>query len=170
MQVPVMTIPPALLRNGSKGSLDWSLTIRVYSEPPAMRTVRKLVNSAARMVGASDQEAYDFEVAVGEAVTNAYLHAYNGKTEGEIEVDLGYDGKAFIVSVHDGGKPVTGSITVPRNPPPRGQGRGLYLIGQLMDEVEIVQPDRNGRGVAVRMSKNLRQNHHTPSRSPLVPK
>jgi len=165
-----MNIPNPLLRNGPTSEMAWTLTIRVYSEPTAMRTVRKLVNSAARMVGGSEQEAYDLEVAVGEAVTNAYLHAYEGKPEGKIDVDLGYDGKAFLVSVHDGGKPVTAAITVPQSPPERGHGRGLYLIGQLMDEVQIVQPDRDGRGVAVRMSKQIRRNHHTPSRSPLSPK
>lgn len=135
-----------------------------------MRTVRKLVNSAARLAGASESDAYDLEVAVGEAVTNAYLHAYGGKTEGKIDVDLGYDGKDFLVSVHDGGKPVTDRITIPKNPPEHGHGRGLFLIGQLMDEVNIVQPDREGRGVAVRMSKKIRRNHHRPSRSPLTPK
>jgi len=163
-----MTIPSALQHNGPTGTMAWTLTIRVYSEPTAMRTVRKLVNSAARMAGASEQDAYDLEVAVGEAVTNAYLHAYEGKIEGEIDVDLGYNGKDFLVSVHDGGKPVTDRITVPQSPPERGHGRGLYLIGQLMDEVHIVQPDRNGRGVAVQMSKKIRRNHHTPSRSPFT--
>jgi len=150
--------------------MAWTLTIRVYSEPTAMRTVRKLVNSAARFAGASEADAYDLEVAVGEAVTNAYVHAYGGKTEGQIDVDLGYNGKDFLVSVHDGGKPVTDRITIPKNPPERGHGRGLFLIGQLMDDVNIVQPDREGRGVAVRMSKKIPRNHHTPSRSPLTPK
>jgi len=164
-----MTIPNSLLHNGPTGTMTWTLTIRVYSEPTAMRAVRKLVNSAAQMVGASEHDGYDLEVAVGEAVTNAYLHAYGGKTQGEIDVDLGYNGKDFLASVHDGGKPVTDQITVPQNPPERGHGCGLYLIGQLMDEVQIVQPDRGGRGVAVQMSKKIRRNHHTPTRSPLTP-
>ncbi|HET6781074.1 MAG TPA: ATP-binding protein [bacterium] len=143
------------MHNGPTGTMAWTLTIRVYSEPTAMRTVRKLVNSAARLAGASEADAYDLEVAVGEAVTNAYLHAYGGKTEGQIDVDLGFNGKDFLVSVHDGGKPVTDRITIPETPPESGHGRGLFLIGQLMDEVTIVQPDRGGQGVAVRMSKNL---------------
>lgn len=158
-----------LMRKGASGTMAWTLTIRVYSHPEALRTVRKLVNAAARSLRATEQDAYDLEVAVGEAVTNAYVHAYGGRTKGKIEIDLGFDGTSFLVSVHDSGKPVTGQITVPERLPERGKGgRGLYLIGQLMDTVKIVHPDRRGRGTAVTMTKRLRRNSRAPSRSPLT--
>lgn len=150
-----MASPDPLLRNGSTGAMVWTLTIRVYSQPEAMRTLRKLVNSAARSVGASEADAFDLEVAVGESVTNAYVHAYGEKTRGRIDVDLGYDGEDFHMSIHNSGRPVTGKITVPTDLPGGKSGRGLYLIGKLMDQVEIVHPFKHGRGTAVRMVKHL---------------
>lgn len=141
----------------ANGTMAWTITIRLYSHPEALRTLRKLVDAAAQSVGASEADAFDLEVAVGEAVTNAYVHAYGGRRKGKVEVDIGFDGTNFLVAVHDSGKPVTDKITIPaRLPEPGRGGRGLYLIGKLMDGVEIIHPDRRGRGTAVKMVKRLR--------------
>jgi anti-sigma regulatory factor (Ser/Thr protein kinase) len=34
-------------------------------------------------------------------------------------------------------------------------GRGLYIMSKLMDTVEVIHPDRRGRGTAIRMTKRL---------------
>jgi anti-sigma regulatory factor (Ser/Thr protein kinase) len=39
--------------------------------------------------------------------------------------------------------------------PPESQGWGLYLLGQIMDEVEITRSTLDDRGTAIRMSKRL---------------
>lgn len=136
--------------------MAWVISLHLQSGPDAIRTVRKLASAAARSVGASETDAYDVEVAVSEAVSNAHLHAYGGSQEGPIEVDMEFDGTNLTIIVHNSGKPVTDRMTVPRSLPQTDSGgRGLYLIGQLMDEVVVTHPDRDGRGTAVKMVKHI---------------
>ncbi|HXF83398.1 MAG TPA: ATP-binding protein, partial [bacterium] len=112
---------------------------------------------AVRLAGFSGDDLLDIQVAVSEAVANAFKHAYGGKPGGRIEVDLAYDGRELTIRIHDSGREVTPGLTVPRTLPPPGEGgRGLYLIGRLMDEVEIRQPGRRGRGTLVTMKKRLK--------------
>lgn len=136
--------------------MAWVISLHLQSGPDAIRTVRKLAGAAARSVGASETDAYDVEGAVGEAVSNAHFHAYGGSQEGPIEVEMEFDGTNLTIIVHNGGKPVTDRMTVPRSLPQADSGgRGLYLIGQLMDEVVVTHPDRDGRGTAVKMVKHI---------------
>ena len=84
-------------------------------------------------------------VAVSEAATNAIEHAY-GPTEGWFEVDADVRTDAVEVTVRDGGR---------WRPKARGGGgRGLALIGRLMDEFEL---RRTPTGTEVWMRRVL---HH----------
>jgi len=137
-------------------NLPWQISLRLETDPQesdVLRATRKIVYAAAKTVGATDAVAYEIELAIGEALSNAWLHAYGGGI-GIIELDAAFDGTFFTFTVHDQGAPVTPLPAIPRELPKKGQGRGLYLIGQLMDEAEVLK--REGKGVALRLRKRVR--------------
>ena len=135
--------------------VPWQFTLRMSTTSQDLRMARRLVAAAAREAGANDAVAFDLEVAVGEALENAHVHAY-GRRRGKLEVELQFDGTTLGIAVHDSGKPMATAMQIPTTLPPPGAGRGLYLIGQLMDEAQLVHPDRRGRGTAVHMRKRIR--------------
>jgi anti-sigma regulatory factor (Ser/Thr protein kinase) len=137
-------------------TLPWQISLRLETDPQesdVLRATRKIVHAAAKTVGAADPVAYEIELAVGEALSNAWLHAYGGGI-GIIELDTAFDGTYFTFTIHDRGAPITALPAIPRDLPQKGRGRGLYLIGQLMDEAEVLK--REGQGVALRMRKRVR--------------
>lgn len=117
------------------------LTLR--AEPESLAHMRRAMTRWLRAVGATDAETYEILVAAGEACANAIAHAYPpGEASYVVEARRGEGG--IEVRVRDFGSwrpPRTGS-----------QGRGLGLIEQLMEEVEI---DRGPAGTIVRMTRSL---------------
>ena len=141
-----------------RGVNGWKIALRLTTEPGAIRTARKLAAAAAREEGASDEDAGAIEVAIGEALANAREHAYAGG-RGPVAVDLVFNGRRgdLTVTIHDSGRPMTASPAVPADLPHRGEGgRGLFVIGRLMDGAEVKHPDRRGRGTAIRFMKRIR--------------
>lgn len=134
--------------------MSWRLTLTLRTEPASMRLARKLVGHIVHLTGGSDEDASDVEVAVGEVLSNAHRHAYAGGV-GPLSVELAYTPPSFHVVIHDDGAPVVDRPTIPRTLPAGPSGLGLYLVGRLMDEAEVLHPYRNDRGTAVRMAKRL---------------
>jgi anti-sigma regulatory factor (Ser/Thr protein kinase) len=118
--------------------------LTLKAEPESLAQMRRALTRWLRAVGASDTEAYETLVAVGEACANAVAHAYPpGEASYVVEALRLDDG--LEVRVRDFGA---------WRPPRSGsQGRGLMLIEQLMDEVEI---DRGRAGTIVKMKRVLR--------------
>lgn len=88
----------------------------------------------------SDPEVvtYNIQLAVQEACTNIVLHAYKGQSGGRIEVTMRLgDKQRFIINLVDYGV----SFASPQNSnpnldKPQIHGYGLFLIHQLLDEVD----------------------------------
>ncbi len=118
------------------------LTLR--AEPESLSHMRRAVGRWLRAAGASEAEAYETLVACGEACANAIAHAYPlGEASYVVETSRIGEG-AVEIRVRDFGT---------WRPPRSGsQGRGLGLIEELMDEMEI---DRGPAGTTVRMSRTL---------------
>ena len=135
----------------------WEIAIRFQTKPETFRVVRRSIASALRTAGLSESHTLEVEIAVGEILSNAYVHAY-GQQPGPLAIDVEFDGDQFVILIHDHGRPLTAIPEIPRTPPePTGKGgRGLYLVGQLMDAAEILHPGPAGSGTAVRIVKRLR--------------
>jgi anti-sigma regulatory factor (Ser/Thr protein kinase) len=134
---------------------SWGFTIRLETDPHVIQAVRKVIAATARLGGARDTDARLIELSVGEALANARFHAYQNGV-GPIEATVRQDGETFSVTIQNEGKPVTRGSQVPDTlEPPESQGWGLYLLGQIMDEVEITRSTLDDRGTAIRMSKRL---------------
>lgn len=88
------------------------------------------------------------ELAVGEAVGNAVLHAYRDGADGRIAVAGAIEAGQLVITVSDQG------VGMRPDPDSNGLGFGLPLIAQLTEAVEITA--RAGGGTDVRMRFAIR--------------
>jgi anti-sigma regulatory factor (Ser/Thr protein kinase) len=96
--------------------------------------------------------AYAVVLAADEAFNNAVIHA--GETDDLIRVSAYVSESEAAVEVHDGGRGFAFRTPDPRSVPDvrRPNGRGVFLIESMMDEVSV----RSGReGTTVRMVRRL---------------
>jgi anti-anti-sigma factor len=119
------------------------LQLLLPAEPQVLATLRRTVGQWATLSGASDEEAHDLVLAVGEAVTNVIEHAYT-RTGGEVAVEACIrQGLARIV-VRDRGHW--------RPPRPDEGGRGLLLMRGLVENVDVAS---GPGGTVVRLSRGV---------------
>jgi anti-sigma regulatory factor (Ser/Thr protein kinase) len=134
----------------------WEMDIRLDADPGSLRMARKLAATAALTAGATRADALELEIALGEALANAFLHAYGGDPRGRIVVHFELADGGLRVTVRDGGRTLQAIPPIPHEVRPEDEaGRGLYIMSKLMDTVEVIHPDRRGRGTAIRMTKRL---------------
>jgi anti-sigma regulatory factor (Ser/Thr protein kinase) len=134
---------------------SWMFTVKLETDPLVIRVVRKVIAATARIGGAAEVEARLIEFSVGEALANARLHAYQNGI-GPIEAAVTQDHEMFSVMIQNEGKQVTRDRgAVDTRDVQEAQGWGLYLIGQVMDEVEITRSELGDHGTAIRMTKRL---------------
>lgn len=113
-----------------------------------------MANHAAEC-GFSEQEIADIRLAVDEAYTNIIKHAYKNDRQKAVDIELGCDQSELWIALLD-----TGNAFDPNNykkPDIREKikrkkrgGVGVYLIRELMDEVEY-QTDESTN--TIRMTK-----------------
>lgn len=96
----------------------------------------------------------DMEVAVGEAPSKVYQHAYAGGV-GPVFVEVTDGAGAVSVLVRDEGS-ATEPPVVPRRLSARSGigGRGLYMIGRLVDDIRL-KIGSSGHGVSIQMTSYL---------------
>jgi serine/threonine-protein kinase RsbW len=99
----------------------------------------------AEEAGFGEGDAYNVELCVTEAVTNAIRHAYGGEPGHDVTVRLVLHADRLEMAVLDDGSPVPEDRRAPRAPAfdpadlssiPEG-GRGVYLMATLMDGLEF---------------------------------
>lgn len=98
--------------------------------------------------------AYNVELAVHEACTNIVEHAYGG-IPGRIEIILSIikDPRRLVIELHDSGRSFKlPEVTNLDFTEPQINGYGLFLIHQLMDEIEYLPRSGDNRWYLV---KNL---------------
>jgi anti-sigma regulatory factor (Ser/Thr protein kinase) len=139
--------------------------LRFDTEVRTLRTVRRYVRDAVLAYGGSSDDAVAVETATGEALINAYEHAY-GRRSGPIEIDVRYDEAKIEITIHDDGEPILDAPAIPDAPPSGERGRGLYLMGQLVDECQVIHPWHDRRGVGIRLVKYLRRSSPSPAPPP----
>jgi serine/threonine-protein kinase RsbW len=132
-------------------------TLRLPAEPRSASRARAFVREFARDAGFDPDAIFEFDTAVGEAVTNAIEHGGVNDDDATTEVGLRVysQGGMFVVEVRDRG---------PGFDPRRARradigdasserGRGLSIIRALMDDLELTRaPDG---GMTVRMVRRL---------------
>jgi serine/threonine-protein kinase RsbW len=128
-------------------------TIAVY-DADDLPKVFAFMEDACRDAPVDPQLCFDLQLVVEEACCNVIEHAYEG-TGGEFTVCFAAPGRDVIITLHDHGRPFKPSeiappdLTLPLEERPIG-GLGLYIIYQLMDDVQFSFTDDGNTLVMVK--------------------
>ncbi len=118
-------------------------TLTLPAQPGELASMRALLRRWLGRADGTEEEVAEILIAAGEAATNAIEH---GGNDVPFEVAGVVDGDEVDITVTDRG-------SWREKSPERGGGRGLALIRELMDEVEVT---RAADGTTVRMKRRLR--------------
>jgi anti-sigma regulatory factor (Ser/Thr protein kinase) len=113
-----------------------------------LHQAREWAARAAHEFGFEEDGCYQVKLAMSEAVANAIQHGSRSK-EDAVHISARERDGALVFEVRD-----TGSYVEPQAPPPEmaERGRGLTLVGLVMDEMEL-QPGEAGS--LLRFAKRL---------------
>jgi serine/threonine-protein kinase RsbW len=122
-------------------------------------SIRDFVGETAQRAGFSSKEVYSIQLATDEACSNVIEHAYEGVTDGRIEVECEARDGQIVIVIHDHGK-VFDMTTVRK--PNLGKdlserevgGLGVYLIYKLMDEVSFLSSKKDGNTLTMKKRKS----------------
>ena len=128
-------------------------TISYPAAPGSVRKARADVIAQAAAAGVPEDVFPRIMLAVSEAVTNAVLHAYDGREPGEVHVTTGAGAHMFEVVVRDDGQGL-----VPRHDSP-GLGLGLPIVSRVADELDISVEAERGTRVRMRFRFGGRESH-----------
>ena len=111
--------------------------------------IREFVGEVAQRIGFSEKEVYSIQLAADEASTNIIEHAYAGVGDGKIEIECSVTDKEFKIVMHDTGNPFDpSSVPEPNVKAELSErkigGLGMYLMRQLMDEVNYESSSEQG--------------------------
>lgn len=112
--------------------------------------IREFVGEIAREGGFSDKEVYNIQLATDEAASNIIEHAYEGVSDGLIEISCGMQSNYIRIILVDHGESFDPS-DVP-DPDLKADlserkigGLGIFLMRKLMDEVHYDAEPRKNR-------------------------
>ena len=112
--------------------------------------IRNYVAQIARTGNLNNKAVYAVQLAVDEACTNIIDYAYGGESKKEIRVDCQITRDALEIRIEDSGKPfdISSVETSPDVSAPLSErqvgGLGIYLINNLMDDVQHQQAGKTG--------------------------
>lgn len=112
--------------------------------------IRDFVGEIARKSGFSEKEVYNIQLATDEAASNIIEHAYEGVSDGMLELSCGLDGDTLMIILIDHGEPFDPSevpmpdLTADLSERQIG-GLGIFLMRKLMDEVHYKSNPENNR-------------------------
>jgi len=118
------------------------LEITIASHPRWLRLVRHVVQEFARESGFGDQDTQAIVLAVDEAAGNVLKHSYKGDTSRKFSLACRSSDDELEFELRDAG-PQFEPAKIPQLPPDevRAGGRGVFLMREIMDEVEYSRVD-----------------------------
>ena len=135
------------------------LRFSVAPEPSHLLRARERLRDYLRLHCADQDLVSDVVLCLEEACTNAIRHS---GTSDEMQVELRFEGDQLLCQVSDHGKGFDVAAFDPEAAPDvlATGGRGLYIIGQLMDEMSLrldggLEVHMLKRGVPSRESRQL---------------
>jgi anti-sigma regulatory factor (Ser/Thr protein kinase) len=111
--------------------------------------IREFVGTIARAGGFGDREIYNIQLAADEAASNIIEHAYEGVSNGVLELSCGVKGNIITIILVDHGESFDPSeIPMPDLKADLSDrkigGLGIFLMRKLMDEVHYeVKPNHS---------------------------
>ena len=116
--------------------------------------IREFVAATVHALGGNADDGFACELAVDEAATNFFQHAYAGE-RGKVEIKIWRDDADLFIQLRNWGKPFDPSeVPEPNFELPleerRPGGLGLYLMRRVMQEVDFEFDSRHGNSVTLR--------------------
>lgn len=145
------------------GSQVRTVRLRIDSRREFLDSVHLLSEQLIDEVGFPADDSYWMVTAVREAVTNAVIHGNKERPGTGVEVAYELFDDAIRITVRDEGDgfdPDSLPDPVSKEHLLDASGRGVFLMNQLMDEVEYSFPERGGTTLS--MFKRLRREGATP--------
>jgi serine/threonine-protein kinase RsbW len=128
------------------------IRLEIPGEAQYVGVVRQTIGSIATRLCFDQTEISDLKLAVGEALNNAVKHGCCSPTHPSITVVCTVEPDSFQIEISNGlnGCEPCPSIvkSVDKN---KEGGMGLYIMKNLMDEVEIIWEDQSAK---IRIKKN----------------
>lgn len=112
--------------------------------------IREFVGGIARDGGFDDRDVYNIQLATDEAASNVIEHAYEGISDGLLEISCGVNGSAITIVLVDHGESFDPSeVPAPDLKADLSErkigGLGIFLMRKLMDEVRYQAEPRKNR-------------------------
>jgi len=127
--------------------------------PSEMSAVRARMRESAKASGFDEETIHQLVLAVDEACTNIIRHAYEGRRNGKIEVDIISDDRIWEVRLRDYGKKCDPSALKSRDLEEiRPGGLGIFFIKKAFDEVCFDHSSKEGTGLVLRKTRPLKSN------------
>ena len=121
-----------------------SETISFISDPRRFREIRQWFFSLVREEGLNENVSQEAAVALSEACGNIHRHAYEGRGDGRIDIEVTLDATDLHIKVQDyGSRFDLSGYDPPDLSRPAERGYGIYLMQALMDSVEY-RPQKAG--------------------------
>lgn len=137
------------------GSAETIMSLRLPARADRLRVIRHAVRAALDYLSCEHEMTEQVILAVDEACQNVVRHAYGGRDDGEIAVELRRDGDDFVVELQDFAAPVDLNAIQSRDLDDiRPGGLGVHLIREIMDDVQFVTPPA-GVGNLLQLRKRL---------------
>lgn len=125
-------------------------TVQFAAKFEFLDEIREFVGGVARAGGFGDRDVYNIQLATDEAASNIIEHAYEGISDGLLEISCGVNGSAITIVLVDHGESFDPSVV----PTPdlkadlserKIGGLGIFLMRKLMDEVRYEAEPRKNR-------------------------
>lgn len=137
---------------------DQTVNINLPNQIGYERIAMECSASFAKLAGFLPDRIEDVKTAVSEACLNAIEHGNKGRPEARVQITMNLSKEALMVSITDEGQGIQKKVAIPdinkkieEIESPRGMG--VFLINELVDQVEFNQKSKNGH--TVKMKFNL---------------
>lgn len=125
-------------------------TVQFAAKFEFLDEIREFVGEIARTGGFSDRDVYNIQLATDEAASNIIEHAYEGVSDGLLEISCGVNGSDITIILVDHGEPFDPSeVPAPDLKADLSErkigGLGIFLMRKLMDEVRYHAEPRKNR-------------------------
>ena len=111
-----------------------ALRLEVLGRPEQLLPLRYALRCWLQAAGATEDEVIAMQIAAGEGAANAVEHAYEGLEPGTVRLTANLEpGPVVRVEVGDSGR------WRPQRNVDNGRGRGLLLMRECVDEVNLAR-------------------------------
>jgi serine/threonine-protein kinase RsbW len=124
-------------------------TVQFTAKFEFLDEIREFVGEIARAGGFTDREVYNIQLATDEAASNIIEHAYEGVSDGLLEISCGVKDSSIKITLVDHGESFDPSdVPAPDLKADLSErkigGLGIFLMRKLMDEVQYeAEPGKN---------------------------